>query len=138
MDLPSGATQEQMLPMTDSFTVYPTEIVVECNIDFIQSVGRSINANNFSYQAMREMMNTFRVHSALTVGRVHSFCAIDPTNNIESSHSLHPDSEHYFSADASIFAECNAIHNRTRHILSRVGQKQKQYGNEKIKISTGT
>jgi hypothetical protein len=137
-DIPSGATQEQMLPITHSFTVYLREIVVECNIDFIQSVGRSIHANIFSYRSMRGMMNTFRVHFALTVGRVHSFCAIDPTKHIESYHSLHLASKHYFSAGESMFVECNAIRDRTRHILSRVGQKQKQYGKNKIKISSGT
>jgi hypothetical protein len=97
-DLPSGATKEHILSMTDRFTVYPTEIVVECNIEFIQIVGRSIHANDVSYRAMRGMMNTFRVHSALTVGRVHSFCAIDPIKHIESPHSLHADSKHHFSS----------------------------------------
>jgi hypothetical protein len=41
-----------------TFTVYPTEIFVECNIDFIESVGRSIRATNFSYRAIQGMLNT--------------------------------------------------------------------------------
>jgi hypothetical protein len=83
-DLPSGETQEKMMSMTDSFTVYSTEIVVECSIDFIQSVGHSIHANNFSYRAMRGMMNNFRVHSALAAVILCSFSPIDPATHTDS------------------------------------------------------
>jgi hypothetical protein len=37
-----------------------------------------------------------------------------------------------------MFVECNAIRDITRHIVSRVGQKQTQYGKEKNKSSKGT
>jgi hypothetical protein len=137
-DLPSASRPESLVPMTDDITVYPTELIVECKLNCCESVGLCVHADNYSYRNMRGMMNTFRVHSSLTVGLSNTFTPVSVLQHVQSSQALFTSYKHYPSAGERFFVELTEIRDKTRRVLSRVGAKQKQYGKEKVVISPGT
>jgi hypothetical protein len=123
--------------MTDSFTVYPTDISVECKLNYFKSVSNCVHANNLSYINTRGMMNTFRVQSVLILGCTCTFTPVSAGQHIQSSQTLFLGYNHYSSAGKHFLVELSEIRDKTRCVMSRVVVRQNQYGKDKVTILPG-
>jgi hypothetical protein len=112
--------------------IYTAEsIITEVN-EFTAPFNHPVNVEHINIRKIQTDAGTqftFTIfREACSKARIELFYAlspIDPVTHTDSSHSLNPKSKHHLSAGESMFVKCNAICDRTRPIISRVGQKQK-------------